>query len=846
MILSRSQNLWPGKPMWPLLLYLSMAGFRDPLRLMIIKCDFCGDKGNNLCNIFALLILTNSDFMHKLLLPAVAAALLLTGCCGQNDENLSTNVTPAPVSLTQGKGCFVLNTGTVFVADCEEETRTAAFFAQKLRTSTGYELPVTNEGEGIELCFEPESGIAAEGYQLSVSPNGVKITASDESGLFYGMQTFMQLLPAQVESPCVMEGVIWSASSVEINDWPRFGYRGVMVDPCRNFKSVDWLKKQIDVYGMYKINIMHLHLTEDQGWRFEVKKYPKLTEMGSERVLGEGGSHKGYYTQEELKDLVAYAAQRHITIIPELEIPGHELAAIHAYPELSCRDAVVPVRQVWGVEDVVMCPGKGTMFEFLKDVIDEMVQIFPGEYFHIGGDECPKDEWASCPACQKMIRELGLDKFNDEFTPEQHLQTWIVEYFEKYLARYGKRIIGWDEILEGDLTKGAIVMSWRGVEGGIKGGMKGNEVIMTPSSEGYYLDYFQGDYKTEPVGIGGYAPLEKTYTYDPVPDTLKKLGKESFVKGVQGNCWSEYFYAEDIAEYRTFPRIIAIAETGWTHADKKDWNDFSRRIDSDVCVRLAAHDINFHIPMPEQPFGSCDHVVFTGDRTMLTFKTTRPEKMVYTLDGSEPDASSAVYTEPLAVTENTSVKIRTVLPSGQMSSVRTVSVEKVTAQPAASVDKSDLEHGLRISVKKGYYLTVDALHKSAVIWKEDVIHTPDELSAQLPGSTDNNVTVNTPQYGAVARGYIEVPMDGVFYIHSDLDLVKIDGNVILDHQGEVKRYTHDDCVALAAGLHEIELTYLGNIIGGVPSGWSGDKLKVRYEGSNAFMSVPAEYLWYKK
>lgn len=790
--------------------------------------------------------------MNKSYILAGILVVLLSGCTQTADKE-EINITPAPVEVSVGRGSFSLNEKVSFVAVSGEEKTTAEFFASRMRVSTGFPLPVVDapSRKSIELTIQPESGIKEEGYKLSVSTSGVRIIASDQAGLFYGMESFLQLLPPQIENRSLTSGVAWEAKSVEIDDYPRFSYRGCHVDPCRHFRTAEWVKKQIDVLALYKINTVHFHLTEDQGWRVEIKKYPKLTELGSERICENGTVHKGFYTQEELRDLVAYAAERHIEIIPELEIPGHELAAIHAYPELSCRGQNIPVRQIWGIEDVVMCPGKGLMFDFLKDVIDELVTIFPSEIYHIGGDECPKAEWEKCPACQKLIRELGLDRIDDDFTPEQHLQTWIVEYFEKYLAKYGKRVIGWDEILEGDLSKNAMVMSWRGAEGGISGALQGHEVVMTPLSEGYYLDFYQGDPKVEPLGIGGYATLEKTYSYNPVADTLVKMECDRFIKGVQGNCWSEYFPTEEITEYCMYPRIIAIAETGWSPDARKDFKDFSRRIDCDACIRLDAHDINFHIPQPEQICAagaqrgrSCNHVVFT-DNTTLTFRTTRPEKMVYTLDGTEPTASSAEYSQPLKFSENAVLKIRSILPSGFMSEVRTIELEKVTSAPAADVRKEDLKNGLSVTIVKGNFQSRAEMDASPASRQKSVIGKIGDITDLIGMKDPNSMNFDTPQYGAVACGYVEVPQTGVYYISSNLEEVKVDGAVIISNHGEPKRASlHDTSLALDKGFHEIELTYIGGIIGGVPSIWNGGDFSVRFEGTGDFINIPEDNIWY--
>ena len=448
----------------------------------------------------------------------MALAMGLFTSCGMQSVsekayNQGINLIPAPVSLQQQEGQFELKSNATFKASTPEAKEVAEFYVNKLKTSTGFDLAINETDGNIVLNIDPALEMNAEGYKLNVTPNQIDITAKTAAGAFYGMQTVLQLLPAEIESKSVVK-THWILPCVNIEDAPRFAYRGVHLDPCRHFMTVEEVKRQLDVMAMLKINRMHWHLTEDQGWRLEIKKYPKLTEVGATRIEGEGTTHSGFYTQEEAKDIVAYAAARHITVIPELETPGHELAAIAAYPHLSCTGEDVTPRIIWGVEDLVMCPGKGDMFPFLEDIVKEMVEIFPSEYFHIGGDECPKGSWKKCPDCQKLIRQEKLQAKNGH-SAEERLQSYVIGRMDEMLAKYGKKIIGWDEILEGGLSPNATVMSWRGEEGGIASALQSHDVIMTPGGNGMYLDHFQGDSKIEPVTIGGYTTLERTYSYNP-------------------------------------------------------------------------------------------------------------------------------------------------------------------------------------------------------------------------------------------------------------------------------------------------------------------------------------------
>lgn len=779
--------------------------------------------------------------MKKLLATFCAGMALcfLASCAEPQGEvksyNQGINIIPTPQSLVQHDGFFRLGSNTAIAAASPEAKTVAEFFAAKMRTATGLNIQVAEKGN-IQLSVDPSLDVANdEGYTLDVTKDGAVVVAKTAQGLFYGMQSFLQLLPAEIESPSKVNGIAWQAPAVSIKDAPRFGYRGIMLDPCRHFMPVENVKKYLDVLSLFKMNRMHWHLTDDQGWRIEIKKYPKLTEIASKRIDGEGTEHSGYYTQEEIKEIVKYAADRFITVVPELELPGHEMAAIAAYPNLSCKGEQGTPRVIWGVEDIVMCPGKEDMFTFLQDVIDEMVPLFPSEYFHIGGDECPKISWKNCPLCQKRIKEEGL-KADSKHSAEERLQSYVIQRMEKYLATKGKKIIGWDEILEGGLAPSATVMSWRGEDGGIAAALMDHTVIMTPGGNGMYLDAYQGDSKIEPVTIGGYTLLEKTYSYDPIPDTLVAMGKSNYILGVQGNTWSEYMYDEAKRDYMVFPRILAVAEIGWTNLDRKDYKDFERRIEN-AYVRLDGHAINYHIPQPEQPNGSCNFVAFT-DKVSLEFKTTRPIKMVYTLDGSEPTPASTAYTAPIEITETTTLKIASVLPSGKMSPIRTIQVEKQSLAPAKEVAKTT--PGLNMEVTDGMYLNVKELEAAQKETKKSVIKDLKEIRSVVKTS-ESMRGVN--QYAAVATGYVNIPEDGVYFISSDLEEVWIDGKLLVNNGGEVKRFSrHDSSVALAKGLHEIKAVFLGHIIGGWPSNWNDGSIKLRKSDAKEFTAITPEML----
>ncbi len=774
----------------------------------------------------------------KKLFPAIA--LMATMSMGQVPALAADiNVIPIPVKVSEQRGEFTLPQNINIQYNTDEGKAIAGYLAGKLKTSTGYTVNVGNKKGNVTISINPKLKMHDEGYQLQVTAKGVNIKAKTGKGAFYGMQTFLQLLPAEVESANVVKGVKWVAQCCNIDDYPRFGYRGFHLDPCRHFITVENVKKQIDLMASLKVNTMHFHLTEDQGWRIEIKKYPKLTSIGSIRKEGDGSYYGGFYTQEQIKDIVSYAAKRYITVIPEVDLPGHMMAAISAYPELSCKGEQWSLRTVWGVEDIVMCPGKELMFNFLDDVFKEMVPLFPGKYFHIGGDECPKTSWKTCPTCQKRIADEHLQA-DDKHTAEQKLQSYVIKRVEKMLEKYGKSIIGWDEILEGGLSENATVMSWRGIDGGIEAAKQGHDVIMTPGSGGMYLDWYQGDPRIEPITIPSASfPMSNTYGFDPVPDVIREAGLGKHVLGVQCNNWSEYMYSNAKMEYMMYPRSLALAEVAWSPLSRKNYTDFCKRLDANV-VRLDQRHVNYHIPLPEQPFGSCDKVIITKD-TDLTFTTTRPMKMVYTLDGTKPTPTSTVYTQPIKVTTDCVLNIATVLPSGKMSRIRNIVIEKRGFTPAVQV--KDVKPGLEMKRIKGYFKHVRELDMADGTWENSIINGLEDV--KIKQADDARTLRGENCYAAIAEGYINVPEDGVYFVSSRTDQVWIDNKLVIDNSGEVKGVSHrDNCVALAKGLHPVKYIFIANITGGWPSWWNEQNIQLRKDGTEQFVNIANDQLFH--
>lgn len=487
------------------------------------------------------------------------------------------NIIPKPVKLTTGVGNFKLDKKSCIIVVDEEQKNAANFLNNYLKDVYGFKLRVTNKNAKNSIRLNTKKFIKApenEGaYTLEVTPSQVQIDGDSYVGTFYGIQSLIQLLPTEKSKSLLIP-------VVTIEDQPRFRYRGLHLDVSRHMFPVSFIKQYIDYIALHKMNYFHWHLTDDQGWRIEIKKYPKLTQVGGYRAgtiigryPGTGNTNTrygGFYTQKEVKEVVEYATKRYVTVIPEIEMPGHAVAALSAYPELGCTGGPYAVKQTWGVFPEVFCAGKENTFKFLEDVLDEVVPLFPAKYVHIGGDECPKDSWKKCPNCQKRIRD---NKLKDE----HELQSYFIQRMEKYLNGKGKTIIGWDEILEGGLAPNAVVMSWRGEQGGIEAAKQNHYVIMTPGSH-VYFDHSQKK-KEDSVTIGGYTTVQKVYSYEPIPKELN-ASQAKFVLGAQANVWTEYITNTRKVEYHIFPRVSALSEVLWSPKDSREWNDFEERLNS--------------------------------------------------------------------------------------------------------------------------------------------------------------------------------------------------------------------------------------------------------------------------
>ena len=502
------------------------------------------------------------------------------------------HLVPKPFKIELFSGTFHLTPETVIRVS--ENARTVGeYLAQRLRPSTGLGLDIQSNDRDdrqqnsiILRLVADKPTLGEEGHELSVRTDQILITAYTPAGLFYGCQTLLQLFPAGIEKNEPVQELSLTVPLVEIEDRPRFSWRGMHLDVGRHFMPKEFIKSYIDLMARYKLNTFHWHLTEDQGWRIEIDAYPKLSEISAWR-LENGQRYGGYYTKAEVREIVEYAKERFVTIVPEIEIPGHCVSALAAYPELSCTGGPFEVPTIWGIFDDVYCAGNEQTFEFLEHVLAEVMELFPGKYLHIGGDECPKTRWKECPKCQERIKTEGLHD-------EDELQSYVIRRIEKFLLAYNRQLIGWDEILEGGLAPNAAVMSWRGTEGGIKAAQLGHDVVMTPQSHCYFDHYQSEDREQEPKAIGGHLPLEKVYSLEPIPAELSPE-QAHHILGAQGSLWTEYIPGPEQVEYMLLPRMCALAEAVWSAKELREWDDFLTRFSSHY-ARFDTLGVNYRHP----------------------------------------------------------------------------------------------------------------------------------------------------------------------------------------------------------------------------------------------------------
>jgi len=583
----------------------------------------------------------------------------------------SLGLVPLPLNVKAYAAEYTLPAKVMIAAKTKDELNVAGFLKAYLN-EIGKAASITADAANAHIQLKTSAAGAnqnQEGYQLTVNKGGVVITAAAGPGLFYGSQTLMQLLPVKSQKEVKLP-------YVSIKDEPAFTWRGTMLDVARHYFPVSFIKKYIDFLAAYKINTFHWHLTDDQGWRIEIKKYPKLTQVSAfrkESLIGaqqllkkpedfkyDGTPYGGFYTQEQIKEVIAYAQKRYITIVPEIEMPGHSVAVLAAYPELACKPGPYETRTLWGISEDIVCPSEQT-FQFFEDVLTEVVQLFPGKYVHIGGDEAPKDRWRESSLVQDLMKKENISDV-------EKVQGWFNNRIEKFLLSKNKKLIGWDEILEGGISPNSTVMSWRGEKGGIEAARHGNEVVMSPSTH-LYFDHGQNPMPhspNEPLMIGGYLPLEKVYSFNPLSAELTPA-QHQLILGPQANLWTEYVTTPEKVEYMLFPRFLALAEVAWTPYNQKNYDNFLLRLGKQF-RRLDAENIYYRIP---EPIGlEKDQIATQGNKATITLRSIVPGAQIrYTLDGTIPNETTELYTKPIAVPVNLNLKVRavTIAPNGRHS-----------------------------------------------------------------------------------------------------------------------------------------------------------------------------------
>jgi hexosaminidase len=701
------------------------------------------------------------------------------------------SIVPLPAKVEKLKGNFVVSEKTkIWIEPGKEMQSLGDLLSATINGQTGLKLSatwkMTRDIPKSLIQLETKKDFSTEeGYNLFIKSNLIKITAKNGTGIFYALQSLFQLMPTAANSNKI------SLPCSSIQDYPRFKWRGVHLDVSRHFFPVAFIKKYIDMLSLYKMNTFHWHLTDDQGWRIEIKKYPKLTEVAAWRKDADGITYGGFYTQDQIKEVVAYAKKHYITVVPEIEMPGHALAALAAYPEYSCTGGPFLVGNIWGVLEDVFCAGNEKTFEFLQDVLTEVFDLFPGEIIHVGGDEVPKVRWKDCIKCQTRIKTANLKD-------ESELQSYFTQRIEKFINSKGRKIIGWDEILEGGLAPNALVMSWRGIDGGIAAAKAKHFVVMSPGTHCYF-DYNQAHYN-EPKGIGGYITLEKVYSYEPVPDVLNNE-EAKYILGAQANLWTEYISMTDHLEYMLMPRMIALSEVLWSTKESRNLKDFIDRMSRQYSL-LASKNINFRFPSPlpdETELLIKKSQIFKLDRAISNSLIT------YTLDGREPTITSSKYIEPLEVQNSIFIKTKVFLPnekSSQTSSLTISAIDSVT-------------NGLNY---KYYENTWD--------------HLPnfDSFSALRNGTMKQlNISDLKPadNFGIVIESFLNIENDDsyTFYLTSnDGSNLLIDNALIVDNGGMHGTRELSGKTFLAKGKHSIKILYFNR--GGT------QKLKLEFESAS--------------
>ena len=725
----------------------------------------------------------------KNIISLIVLILLLTSCFKNNSSDL--NIIPKPNQIECQKGHFTFS-NKVFIQNevaNKEFNKSIAIFQKLFSSKTKIHLKTTSKERKYKpIILAVNDTLSPEEYRLRISTDQITVEGGGESGVFYGLMSLFQITEKR--------GKNYIAQSVFITDQPRFQWRGMHLDVSRHFYSIEEVKKILSAMALLKLNVFHWHLTDDQGWRIEIKKYPKLTTIGSKRKetlndhaanwpeTFDGKEESGFYTQEEIKDVVSFAAAHQITIVPEIEMPGHAVAALAGYPQFACTSGPFEVWGKWGVSPEVFCAGKEETYHFIEDILDEVCELFPGEIIHIGGDECPKIRWEHCSDCQQKIIDENLNN-------TEELQGYFTNRMESYLAAKGKKTVGWDEILDGGVPPRAIIMSWRGEEGGISAAEAGNDVVMAPNAH-VYFDHYQ-DLLYEPLAIAGLTRMQEVYDYNPIPKELTS-GQEH-VLGAQAQLWTEYIIGNNHLEYMIFPRLLALSETLWTSMSNKDYSSFQKRL-SYWYPNLDLLKLNYRVDYPHG-YHLINKTLNDEFEVKLSSENSAA-KIYYTINGFDPDNHALIYDKPLILNmpEDSILKTIAILPNGKKSKVHKGLFQQVELIDTIQLD--DIQKGLKYQYYKGEFKTAAALNAQAKI-KTGIIS-----SIRIPDKNDKTF------FGIVYSGYVNIPEDNLytFYLNSDDgSILIIDGQQVIDNDGFHYDLEKSGQIGLKAGYHAIEVKY---------------------------------------
>ncbi|MFA5418297.1 MAG: family 20 glycosylhydrolase [Bacteroidales bacterium] len=732
------------------------------------------------------------------------------------------SVIPRPSKIELQKGMFTLSNSTQIIPASGSDLHT--YLQSQIQVLTKMNLSVTSnkniKTSVIKLTLDASLNTGKEGYEMEITKNRCEIKSKTETGLFYGIQSLLQLLPSKAVTKCEIP-------CLKISDSPRFGWRGMHLDVSRHFFPKEFILKYIDLIALHKMNVFHWHLVDDQGWRIEIKKYPKLTDIGAWReddtnkpwsyfVYPTNDSTKklygGFYTQSDIREIVKYAAERQITVVPEIEMPGHCASMIAAYPELSCKGKPwrKPENSIWEFSDPV-CAGNELTFDFLENVLTEVIDLFPSKYIHIGGDECKKTTWKQCPKCQARMKA-------ENFTDVEQLQSYLIRRIEKFLISKNRQLVGWDEILEGGLAPEATVMSWRGTDGGLKAAQQGHYAVMSPDTYCYFNHHqvAELDKKNGPIS------LEKVYSYNPINDELTK-DEAKFILGGQGNLWSEFTVTGKEVEELVLPRMSALSEVLWTDKKQQDYSDFLLRL-SNLYPRLSALNYEFYIP---GPMGMKSENLFDKSFTLKFINSGNVGLIYYTDDATEPNSQSKLYKDSIVISKKVVIKAQIVLPSGFVSHTVTGKFEPAVYSNATEVE--NLQSGIKYTYYEGLITNVDSMKNM------------EQKSSGVISKFEFPAATSVFNFALKYDGYIQIHESGIytFYTYSDDgSVLYIDGRMVINNNGVHGDQERRGQIALNAGFHKISAVYFQS--GG------GKSLMVSMQTpGGVIMEIPASVLKYK-